>query len=211
MLLKNTGAFFMQLKKLVQKGFEGCINIAFPKLCLHCKKPCREHFFCSDCLDLLELLEPGVMLKPCGVFFVAAFEKFGIVDTILSEIRRPSIPVFSKIAASYMVYQYFRQKGFMPDIIVPFPEKGFGVKHNERLAKEVAKMMQRPIKRLFCKIRTPVLSSVSFFSKTCLSAKTVLFIVDKIDNDGINLVLRELKKISFKKVGILSFCQQTIK
>jgi hypothetical protein len=93
----------------------------------------------------------------------------------------------------------------MPDFVVPI-QQGNG-KHVEILTKEIAKILNRPMFKLFCAAKIAFWQEAFFLKKTCLQNKRILLITDKFDKNQENAVSLLLKD-GFLDLSILSLCKK---
>ena len=201
----------MHLKELLRRSFAECSNIIFPKICLHCKEKTSQNFFCSNCLCFFELLEKSefVKIKNISSPIISSFEDKGPISTFIKELKKMALPALVKVAASYMVCQYLNLLAYpLPDIVVPIGENKntFGIKYNDILAKEVAKLLKRPIKNLFFKTKIAMLQNSFFVKKSTLQKKRMLLITLKIEEQKVKDALHYLQKESFSDIYVLGLC-----
>lgn len=199
----------MQIKEILKKGLDECCNIVFPKICLHCKEQTSSNFFCDNCISSFELLDAkDIKIFPNISYpVVATFEDIGAINTFFIELKKMAIPVFAKLAASYMVLQYLKLGSPPSDVIIPLSDPTFGVKYTDILAKEVAKLLERPVKKLFFHAKILALHELLFVRDSSLQDKSILIVIDKLDEKKISKAVSILEKLNFKKFRFLAFCQ----
>lgn len=207
----------MQMTNFLKSGFEHCLNVLFPKICLHCKKEMsNSNFFCLSCIDYFEFLPPSsassfLELKNVKnaadsnkYTFIAAFDEMGPGKTLLLEMKRESLPGLMKLAASFMVCQYLKLNNPMPDLVIPlFADES---KYLEILAKEVSKLMNRPMVKLFYQVKIAFWKNSIFVKKTNLQKKKGLLVVDRLDQKA-KEALELLSKEGFNDITVLALCK----
>lgn len=198
----------MQIKELIKKSINYSSHLIFPKICLHCKEEVlMNNYFCPTCVDHLEFIEPSSLsfdLNEKKIPLVVTFDEMGPAKTLLLEVNRESTGLL-KLAASFMVCQYLNLNSQMPDFVVPI-QQGKG-KHVEILTKEIAKILNRPMFKLFCTAKVAFWQEAFFLKKTCLQNKKILLITDKLDRNeekAVSLLLKE----GFIDLSILALCQK---
>jgi hypothetical protein len=199
----------MQIKELIKKSFDECCNVVFPKICLHCKEKISSNFFCESCLSSFDLLEAKdvKIFSNISCSIIAAFDDIGAINTFFLEFKKMAIPVFAKLGASYMVLQYLKSSQPLPDMVVPLSEGVFGVQYTEILAKEVATLLERPVKKMFFQARFAMLQNTLFMKSSALQDKSLLVVMDKLDEKKMSRALDILEKQNFKNISILALCQ----
>jgi predicted amidophosphoribosyltransferase len=208
---------FMQKTNFLKSGFEHCCNVLFPKICLHCKKEIsNSSFFCPSCIEYFEFLPSSfassfVELKNAKdlneskkITFIAAFDEMGPCKTLLLEMKREALIGLMKLAASFMVCQYLKLNYPLPDLVVPM--FGDESKYLEILAKEVSKLINRPMVKLFYQVKIAFWKNSIFVKKTNLQKKKVLLVVDKVDQN-VKDVLELLSKAGFLDITVLGLCK----
>lgn len=198
----------MHVKDLIEKSLEQCSNVIFPKICLHCNEKTSNNFFCSSCMESLDLIEKSDFKTLSSISYplAVAFDDMGLISTFLSELKKMRLPALSKVAASYMVCQYVNFGLDFPDMIVPLSETSFGVKYIDVLAKEIAKLMDRPVKKLFFQSCFATIQNAFFSKHTSLQDKKLLLVTDKVDERKLSGAIYNLEKQGLKNINILAFC-----
>lgn len=191
----------MPIKEIIRNL--NCSHIIFPKICLHCREKMSEDFFCSSCLNFFQF-HPSIshFIEVDGkiIPYIVTFEKMGPAESLLLEMQRESLPHLYKLAASFMVFHYLNLNYSLPDLVVPVFKNGVAL---EILAKEIAKLLNRPNIKLFYKLNMGFWQSF-FIKKTTLQRKKVLLITDTFalkEKDSIALLLKD----GFLDITILSF------
>jgi ComF family protein len=148
-------------------------DLIYPPICLHCHATVygEFQFLCSDCLSLLNLINP---FERCPICFnsdyhighpcctpcrtrapllkrrAAAFEYIGPVATLIRKLKYGNQPYLAKGLGAYMAAQFLELQWPLPDLIVPVPisrlhyyERGFN--QSLLLAEMISSILQRPI------------------------------------------------------------------
>jgi hypothetical protein len=199
----------MHIKEIIKKSFSECSDIVFPRICLHCKKQISNNFFCELCLSNFELLEREEMKNYSSIKYktIITFDEIGPISTFYVELKRMALPSLTKVAASYMVCQFLRYESALPDIVVPASESFFGVQYINVVSKEIGKLINRPIKKLFSTLTIPFLSKCSYLKQSSLQAKHILLVMGKFDERKTLEVISQLENRGFKNISILAFCR----
>lgn len=150
------------------------MDLVYPPFCLHCEDCLYDSsgFFCSHCVQQLELLDhkercPFCFTAEfnrqheacCGVCrrqqrlldgMAASFEYEGPAATLVKRLKYGGLPYLSKGAAAFLVAQFVRLQWPFPDYIVPVPMDTLkrldrGYNQSALLAEAFAKMVDRPV------------------------------------------------------------------
>lgn len=189
----------MLIQEVIKKSVKKITGVIFPKLCIYCKNQTEENFFCSSCLSFFELLEDQkcLELNEKTVPLIECFEETGPISSFLAEAKKMSLPALPKVAASYMVCQYFNFALPLPDLIVPIPEGG-GVQSNQILAKELSLLLKKPMKKIFTPINIGFFSSSHYVKRSSLKAKSVLIVGYDLEEKKLNRLLEKLQNADFE-------------
>lgn len=153
------------------------LDLLYPPVCLHCKEiieACQERLFCSECLQLLTLIEPdercpycfaeremaklsaclGCRRNPPKLDGIAsACDNMGPARTLLNSIKSGDRPYLANGAGALMAAQFVRLQRPFPDLIVPIPVSFWGAfelgyNPNHLLAQSVGSILDRPVENL---------------------------------------------------------------
>lgn len=156
-------------KKII-KAFS---HLLFPPLCLHCRQEVLEEAFplCTDCLSLLELIDPvercpycfasdycperrvcGLCVKRLPMLhgIAAAFDYIGPAATLIRKMKYTNQPYLAEGCGAYLAAQLLRLEWPLPDVIVPVPiatthwlERGYN--QSVLLAQSISRLIQKPV------------------------------------------------------------------
>jgi hypothetical protein len=200
----------MHIKEIINKSLKEGFDIVFPKICIHCKKNgLSNNFFCELCLSTFDLLEKEDMKSYPSIKYnaIIAFDDIGPINTLYQELKKMALPLLAKVAASYMVCQFLKFEINLPDIVVPISENYSGINYTHGISREIGKLINRPIKKMFSQISIPFMSNFSYLRDSSLQDKKLLLVMTRIDEKKAMEAILQLEKKSFKKISILAFCQ----
>lgn len=151
----------------------GIIDLVYPPLCLHCSeyKQEREAVFCSDCLALLELIDPmercpqcfhdnydseehycgSCAYYPSPIYRAGAvFDYGGPAATLVRKLKYEGRLDLARGAGAFLAAQLIRLDWPLPDLIVPVPISTFrwierGYNQSDLLAQSLSKIIMRPV------------------------------------------------------------------
>ncbi|NGX41294.1 MAG: hypothetical protein KR126chlam4_01133 [Candidatus Anoxychlamydiales bacterium] len=131
------------MKNILKSSLSNILNLFYPHLCLHCSSKLEKNYFyfCKICLFDFSYLE-------CkhNISTFAVFENIGAIKTLLKELKTQKILSITKIAAAFIVIQYFRLKWPMPDVIY-LMNNPLIKNHQYYLSKEVSLFLKKPLKK----------------------------------------------------------------
>lgn len=182
----------MLIRDVIKKSVKKISGIIFPSLCIHCKCETKENFFCADCLNFFELIEDNE-----NDLIISCFEPSAPINTFVTEAKKMSLLALPKVAASYMVCQYFNFALPLPNLIVPIPDEKRGVQANFILAKELSLLLKKPVKRLF-----PAGFMNFFYPQSSLKDKSILLVGYDLEKTKIRGLIEKLND-NFHVVGSL--------
>lgn len=217
---------------------ESVSSLLFPSHCIHCKGelPLSIHHLCPSCLELLELIDP---LSRCAICFSKScickkepiiadrqafcFDYEGPAKSLLVAFKYGDKPYLAKSLAAFMLFQYERLGWQFPDAITYIPQSFLratirGYNQSALLAKELAKLMNRPLfdllkrsnfnitQTLLPKEERKRLSPTTFLCKNeaAIQGKEIL-LIDDVSTTGTTLLhaSQALKNLNPKQLDVL--------
>lgn len=198
------------------------LDLAYPRLCLHCDETIKEEqtFLCTSCLEQLTLIDarercplcfkesemakqqpclPCRKQRPPFDRLVAAFERMGPAETFLRQLRQGKQTLVES-AAAYMATQWIGMQLPLPDLLVPVPYSWFQHNPNRPLAEALGKIFNRPILSLLC-----CDLGNEMYLKGSAEEKRVM-LIDLVDSPSLKLCPQILADSEPKTMDALVFC-----
>ena len=189
-------------RKISWEFFNPFLDLIFPPLCLSCREPTREKFFCKACWELCALPNP---IDHCRYCFEPLYLKLDLCPECLIKRKLPAIRgnVFEKGSPAYLIkmrkeealaaFAYIQWSCLdweKPDAIIPMPNA-------KRIAKELTKYMKVPF--------VPALNTFSEYREDYLEEDQVLLVLDRDSSfKELEMCTQTLKKAFPIKIYLLS-------
>lgn len=219
------------------------LDFIFPRFCLHCHDllHSKEKILCIKCQKLLTYIDVQNRCRHCFLplgcncryhlyplhSIRSAFEYENVAKSMVKQLKYRGSYYLAKSMGALMARFYIEQESKMPDLVtsIPMPVLRYlsrGYNQSELLAKEVAKILQRPFASLLkASLYTPPKAAMNrlerkeenyFYTlknnKLSIENKVIL-IIDDVATSGNTLraAALSLKELDPKQVLSLTFCR----